>query len=86
MATWRELIGYEMCDAGETWSDVVASTLDDVGLDRKFHDGYGSSEGGAFTLWTRRRVYFPVVYDGAEWCASVPRDPCDEATCHVGHE
>lgn len=53
-------------------------------LDHQFHDGYGGEEGLPFTLWTKERVYFPVVYDGSEWVASVPRNPNGEATEHVG--
>lgn len=53
-------------------------------LDVVFHCGYGHSEGPRFTAWTVNRVYFPVVYDGSEWVASVPRNPCDEVTEHVG--
>ena len=84
MTTWREEIEIEMRKRGETWADVVGCTLDDAGLDAEFHDGYGAQNGAAFTLWTSGRVYFPASYDGAEWVASVPRSPCDEATEHVG--
>ena len=53
-------------------------------LGRKFDDGYGGPEGCWFTVWTTNRVYFPTVYDGAESVRSVPRNPCEEATPHVG--
>ena len=53
-------------------------------LDVAFDAGYGSSHGPQFTAWTADRVYFPVVYDGAEWVGSVPRNPCGQATEHVG--
>jgi hypothetical protein len=53
-------------------------------LDYDFDPGYGSTEGPSFTLWTAKRVYLPACYDGSEWVASVPRNPCDEATEHVG--
>lgn len=53
-------------------------------LDHQFADGYGSTEGLPFTLWTVKRVYFPVCYDGSEWVESVPREPNGEATEHVG--
>ena len=82
--SWRSLLTDALTDQGETWEDVVESTLTDEALERRFDDGYGGSEGCAFTLWTFNRVYFPVVYDGAEWVSSVPRNPCDEATSHVG--
>lgn len=84
MTTWRELILNEMQSQNETWDNVVACTLSNEELDVDFYDGYGSAEGQPFTLWTNSRVYFPVVYDGAEWVGSVPRHPCAEATEHIG--
>jgi hypothetical protein len=65
---------------------VIAHTLTEDELHRQFDAGYGGSEGRPFTLWTTNRVYFPGVYDGAEWVASVPRNPNGEATRHVGGE
>lgn len=53
-------------------------------LDREFDDGWGGIQGHPFTLWTESRVYFPVTYDGKEWCASVPRHPCVEPSQHHG--
>jgi len=85
MTTWRELIYEEMKNQNESWADVVSHTEFD--LDRKFYGGYGISEGEPFTLWTKKRVYFPVVYDGMEWVSSVPRSPrSKEVTRHVGGE
>jgi len=78
MVTWRELIAEAMTDTGETIV-AIAGNIDD-----RFHSGYGSPEGGPFTVWTETRVYFPVCYDGAESVASAPRNPCDEQTEHVG--
>ena len=51
---------------------------------KEFDGGFGCSEGEPFTLWTTNRVYFPVVYDGAEWCASVSRNPDGKPTYHIG--
>ena len=84
MTTWRKLITESMRDVGESWDDVAQCTLSDVQLDRQFDCGFGGEEGAAFTLWTKERVYFPVCYDGSEWVDSVPRNPCGEATSHVG--
>jgi hypothetical protein len=84
--TWREMIGEAMAENGESWKDIVHTTLTDEELDTEFDDGYGGSEGCPFTLWTETAVYFPAVYDGAEWVASVPRNPCDMAMGHVGGE
>lgn len=83
--TWRDLISKEMYNNGDGWPDVVhVSPGADLG--RTFNAGHGGSEGDPFTLWTRQYVYFPVTYDGAEWVGSVPREPCDKATAHVGGE
>jgi len=82
--TWREAISDEMELHEEKWGDVEKCTLTEEALDRRFDGGYGITRGVAFTLWTKRRVYFPAAYDGAEWVASVPRWPCNEETGHVG--
>lgn len=80
---WRELIYEEMKNQNESWADVVSHTEFD--LDRKFNDDYGTPEGEPFTLWTKKRVYFPVEYDGSERVSSVPRSPrSKEVTRHVG--
>lgn len=84
--TWRMKLAAAMQEAHESFDDVVATTLSNEDMDVTFCDGFGGSEGKPFTLWTKNRVYFPVVYDGAEWVESVPRDPCDYATPHVGGE
>ena len=85
--TWRELIGYEMSDQGDSWENVVgvAGLTDwESSLDAVFDADFGAVEGCPFTLWTIRRVYFPVVYDGSESVASVSRQPDGIATYHVG--
>ena len=84
--TWRKLIEEALRDAGDKWEDVVGHTFIGDSLDVKFHNGFGGSEGCPFTLWTAERVYFPVVYDGAEWVGSAPRNPCGEAMGHMGGE
>lgn len=84
MATWRNLIDAEREDKGD--GPLIAVAPADLDLDREFDDGFGGSRGEHFTAWTEARVYFPVVYDGAEWVGSVPRNPCDEASSHHGGE
>ena len=84
--TWKELISSHFKETGDTWNDVEAMTLAEADLDVTFDSGYGGSQGKPFSLWTTRRMYFPVVYDGAEWVGSAPRNPCDEASCHHGGE
>ena len=84
---WKEAIMNEMKEQNETWDiDIVSHTLTTEELLERFNSGFGGSEGCPFTLWTKKRVYFPVVYDGAEWVDSVPRDPCEEKTRHIGGE
>lgn len=83
MLTWREMISGEMEERGETWADVE-SMVGSEHFDTPFDDGYGGTEGEPFTVWTLKRVYFPVCYDGAEWVASVSRHPDGIATAHVG--
>ncbi len=84
MTSWRELIQQEMILEDESWEDVEHCTLQNGELDRDFDSSYGQPEGTPFTLWTRNRVYFPLNYDGEESVGSVPRNPCNEATEHLG--
>lgn len=86
MTNWRELIVDAMGVYGEDWADVVASTLSPTEELTPFDTGFGGSEGVPFTVWTAKRVYFPAVYDGAEWVASVSRNPDGQPTPHVGGE
>ena len=82
--TWRKQIEQEMERHGESFRQIFNCTLSDEELDREFDNGYGGTEGEPFTLWTANRVYFPICYDGAEWCDSVPRHPNGQATKHCG--
>ncbi len=82
--TWKMQLETALGCNKESPSDIVANTLSDEELLAKFDGGYGGSEGKPFTAWTENFVYFPVVYDGSEWVESVPRNPCDTATSHVG--
>lgn len=84
ITTWRKLIETELKLQKESWVDVVSCTLLEKELDEEFDDGFGTTEGKSFTLWTHDRVYFPVCYDGAEWVSSVSRLPDAIPTKHVG--
>ena len=98
MANWREMIADEMKAHGETFDDaeqMCAATnsyrpedqipyTNNSWLDIEFDDGYGGTEGAFFTIWTKNRVYFPGSYDGAEFVASVSRNPNGQPTEHVG--
>jgi len=68
--TWRKIIASEMKEHGESWDDAISCTLTDDQLDKEFDSGYGGEEGEPFTVWTKQRVYFPICYDGAEWCSA----------------
>jgi hypothetical protein len=78
--TWRE----ELAEAGVTEWEAVAPN--EEALDVEFYPGFGGSEGPEILVWTKDRVYFPVVYDGSEWLGSAPRNPTKEGQKHVGGE
>ena len=63
--TWKKKIEAEFQD-GDNWGNVV-HTMTEEELNKVFNDGYGGSQGCGFTVWSDNYVYFPVVYDGAEW-------------------
>jgi hypothetical protein len=84
MATWRGKITVTMGVNGDSWAEVEACTLSESELDEKFNAGFGSPEGEPFTVWTKSRVYFPLCYDGSEWCGSVARHPDGKPTDHQG--
>jgi hypothetical protein len=85
MTTWRaELV--QARALGEDASEVVEVSPNDEVLDIAFDPGYGWSQGPEVLIWTVERVYFPVVYDGAEWLRSAPRNPPADPQGHVGGE
>lgn len=87
MNNWKRLIQREMAKHGESWGDIEISSRRESDLLSPFDSGHKpQAEGCAFTIWTASRVYFPAVYDGKEWCASVSRNPDAVHTDHVGGE
>jgi len=86
MASWRSLITAALVEQGETWADVEYNTLSDRGLDREFDDELERRAGEPFTMWTKERVYFPIIRsgDGFTRVGSVPRHPNYEPTSHIG--
>ncbi len=84
MTTWRKEISAVFEANKDTWDNVVETTLSSNDLDLEFDSGYGRPEGKPVTLWTKDRVYYPIVYDGSEWVSSAPRNPCTEACEHKG--
>lgn len=84
MANWHELIEIAMKKNGDNWGDMSHCTLGTRQLLVEFDDDLGVPEGVAFTAWSVKWVYFPVVNGGAEWVDFVPRSLCDYAKIHVG--
>ena len=80
--TWRAALADAMQGVYE--GPVVAYAPDEATFDESFDDGYGSTSGKPVLAWTADRVYFPVVYDGAEWMGSAPRNPVPEGQTHEG--
>ena len=83
--SWREMIDNEMTMHKDDWEGYIC-TLTEEELCVTFDSGFGVLEGEPFTLWTIKRVYFPLVSGGAEWVGSAPRHPCSEGTKHQGGE
>lgn len=81
--TWRREYEAERAEQKDE-SALVAVAPESIDLDREFYGGYGGSAGEPVLIWTEERVYFPVVYDGAEWMGSAPRNPTAEGQSHVG--
>lgn len=84
ITTWRKEI--EIALKGGDTVEGLTCTLTDEELDTSFDAGFGWSQGKPFTAWGDKYVYFPVVYDGAEWVGSAPRHPNNEATDHLGSQ
>lgn len=85
LTTWHKLLKEAFEESGDDFSKMV-TTLTDEQLNKEFDNGWGTSEGDPFTAWGDRYVYFPVVYDGAEWVGRAPRNPCNEQCTHAGGE
>jgi hypothetical protein len=84
--SWMVLLLDEMNEHGEVVDDLESSTLSYQEIHEPFESGYGSSQGRPFTVWSKKRVYFPVTYDGKEWVGSVSRNPDGKPTAHIGGE
>lgn len=85
VTTWRKELDAAMQGADDP-GPVLAVAPSDAVLDIPFDGGYGGSEGQPMLAWTEARVYFPVVYDGAESIGSAPRNPVPDGQGHVGGE
>lgn len=78
-SSWKELLDFE-----SDGDEIIYCTLSEDELLEEFDRGFGYLEGKPFTAWSNKYVYFPVCYDGSEYVAKVPRNPCSEVTEHVG--
>lgn len=83
MTNWYMHLQRAANKRGEKIEELV-HTMTDKELHEKFDDGFGSASGCAFTAWGKNWVYFPIVYDGAEWVGSAPRNPCGTKLKHQG--
>lgn len=81
--TWRKEFEDVFKSTGDSF-ETTKFTLSPEELDVEFDAGYGGTEGKPFTAWSKKYVYFPACYDGAEWVAYVSRVPNGEATDHIG--
>jgi len=81
--TWKIELEKAFKETGDDFGKMQ-STMTEKELNENFSSGYGGSEGCAFTAWGEKFVYFPVVYDGAEWVGYAPRNSCDIKTSHWG--
>lgn len=80
---WKKLI----IDKIEELKDkFVKSTLNEEEALKMFDSSFGGHCGQEFTAWGEKYVYFPIVYDGAEWVGYAPRNPCDIKMEHQGGE
>lgn len=77
---WKDVISEEMLEHGESFDDIVSTTLTDEDLGRRFLMGHRADDRLEFTVWTEKRVYFPLNYDGDVGCGSVSRIPDGKPT------
>lgn len=78
--SWKELISAELKKQHETWGDIISSTLSEEELDFDLYERHLDS----FTLWSKKRVYFPIYYDGYYSVGSVSRKPDGKASGSFG--
>lgn len=83
MSTWREMLAEAMGIANDV-GPVVAYAPDAAAFDVAFDNSYGTTNGPSVLAWTEKNVYFPAVYDGAEWIESAPRNPTTKGQYHCG--
>lgn len=85
MANWKEMLIDVFNETGDDFLKME-TTLTDEELIKEFDDDVGEVGGTNFTAWGEKYVYFPVIYDGAEWVGYAPRNVCNIKTSHWGGE
>jgi len=72
---WYNELKDEFKVNGDSFDGMVCNISQEE-LKMEFNGDFGQCNGSDFVAWTRDWVYFPVGYDGSEYVASVPRNPC----------
>lgn len=75
--TFRTCISRAMKEHEDSWECATDCTLSAAELDSSFDDNV---ERTGFTVWTRRRVYFPICFNYSYVVESVSRLPDGVAT------
>ena len=88
IGTWKERLEDVMATQQDTWEDIEHSSpsiykkvpqpgseppkcIDSDFYIEEDNDGYDQP----FLIYTKRWIYFAVLYDGTNWVGSVPRHP-----------
>lgn len=77
MQSWKTLLDYEIRENGESWDDVESNTMTEAEMEKEF---IFSADACAFTIWTKKYVYFPCEYDGDAAVGHVSRHPDGKPT------
>ena len=86
MTTWRKLLEYAFEDYNDSFDNVIDFVPSNKDwLDYYFDDYSKKIEGTPFTIWTKTRVYFPIIIDNVESVGSVARYPDGMANYHFGN-
>lgn len=88
--SWLHLTCDEMHNHGDDMNNKIGflpDTIENFSFTDFFQVGEGLAKFGGFTLWTKSRVYFPIVSsNGVEQVISKLRDPTPSARniCTLG--
>jgi hypothetical protein len=85
MTTWRKELELAFQEHDDNFENVIDfAPKGDEWLNYYFDDYSKTIEGSSFTIWTKKRVYFPILVDGIESVGSVARYPDEKAINHIG--